>query len=461
MKYIQIILFLLTIQFGFAQSDSTVLQIHVIDAKDGEPLKNISVSAQQGTEIEYESTNSTGDVIFKLESKKEVKLYCSNPQLDPVNRRISAGEMRGDTTYITIEMQFIRSLDLDGIVIAAPGVPTVVYKSTRLHVEDFEITKNGDIILLTYPKRLKKGSELLLYDGLKVKHSFQVPDIAEELVHDFRGNVHVLCENNVFGIHPNGQRIEISNLPKDYFLKYVAPIIDTNKSKMYFSNFNPDYPAFDYFSFDQLDSVYCKLLSIEDELMMELYRSEYKWVDVRTKLWAKTKEMETGIDAEIWVGANYFTQSIYYKELYAPLFHRNDSLFVFDYYKDKLHILDATGKSLDSIPIYHHYRKKQTGWKSQLIQDQVTGEIYALFDRHGYTYLGRIDVKDGEIKQQVRLEYRYVTKVQVYNNEVYYVYRPFESTQKKYLYKEKLPYSFTRSKVLQGDQTAASVPEQE
>lgn len=446
---------------SFAQVDSTVIHIHIIDEKDGEELKNVSVSAQQGSEIEYGTTSSSGDVFFKLESRKEVRLYCSNPQLEPLNKKLSAGEMREDTTFITLQMHFIRSLDLEGIVVAAPGVPTVVYKSPRLHVEDFEITHSGDIILLTYPKRLKKGSELLLFDGIKVKHSFQVPDVAEELVHDFRGNVHVLCEKNVFGIHPVGQRIEISNLPKDYFLKYVAPIIDTNRTKMYFSNFNPDYPAFDYFSFDQLDSVYCKLLSIEDELMMELYRSEYKWVDVRTKLWAKTKEMETGIDAEIWVGANYFTQSIYYKELYAPLFHRNDSLFVFDYYKDQLHIMNAVGEQLDSIPIYHHYRKKQTGWESQLIQDQVTGEIYALFDRHGYTYLGRIDVKDGEIKEQVRLEYRYVTKVQVYNNEVYYVYRPYESIQKKYLYKEKLPYSFVKSKVLPETESTVNVPLQE
>ena len=60
--------------------------------------------------------------------------------------------------------------------------------------------------------------------------------------------------------------------------------------------------------------------------MMELYTSEYKWMDVRTKLWAKNKEIETGIAAEVWVGANYFTQSLYYEEAYAPMFHRNDSI---------------------------------------------------------------------------------------------------------------------------------------
>ncbi len=194
-------------------------------------------------------------------------------------------------------------------------------------------------------------------------------------------------------------------------------------------------------------------MHVEDKLMMELYRSEYKWVDVRTKLWAKNKELATGIDAEIWVGANYFTQSIYYKELYAPLFHRNDSLFVFDYYKDMLYTYDRTGEALDSIGIYHHYNPRSSGWKKQLLQDRKTGEIYAVFDRAGYSYLGRVNTRSGIISEQVKLKYRYVDKIQVHGNFVYYIYRPFESAQKRYLYRERLPYEFVEAFVPQGDQT--------
>ncbi len=282
----------------------------------------------------------------------------------------------------------------------------------------------------------------MVWDGQRVRSEFEVNGLAEELVHDFRGNPHILCEKDVFGVHVKGKEIGLSSMDKAYFMKYIAPIVDTNKTKMYFSTFNKDYPAFDYFTFDQLDSTYTKILQIEDELMMELYRSEIKWVDVRTRLWAKNKEIQTGVDAEIWVGANYFTQSIYYKELYSPLFHRDDSLFVFDYYKDLLHVYDATGKSIDSMRIDHHYGKRKTGWKSELIQDRKTGQIYALFDRDGYTYLGYINTRTGEINEQVKLEYKYAHSVQVYDNHVYYIYRPFESSQKKYLYKERLPYQF-------------------
>ena len=124
------------------------------------------------------------------------------------------------------------------------------------------------------------------------------------MARDYRGNTHVICKEKVFGVYVSDNLIELGQIPKDYFFKYVAPIVDTNASKMYFSNFNKDYPAFDYFVYDIFDSTYRAILNIKDDLMMELYRSEYKWVDVRTKLWAKNKERETGIDAQICVGAN-------------------------------------------------------------------------------------------------------------------------------------------------------------
>ena len=58
---------------------------------------------------------------------------------------------------------------------------------------------------------------------------------------------------------------------------------------------------------------------------------------MRTKFWAHDKQLETGIDKEIWVGATVFTNSVYYEPLYAPLFKvGEDSIFVFDHYKNLL-----------------------------------------------------------------------------------------------------------------------------
>lgn len=452
MQYIFIVYLILMSIPAIAQ-DSILVQFSVIDKKYGDPVKNVDLLVIADGITERKRTNSQGKTFYTGIQNQKLTIKLTHPQFVSVEERITLVIRGGvDTLKIAYEMEFIRSQELAEIVVPAPGIPVAVYGSKHLHVEDFEVLRSGDLLLLTYPKRLKKGSELLYHDGISVLNSFSVPGEAKHLIRDFRGNTHVVCAENVFGIYPDGKTLGISSLPKEYFFKYIAPIVDTNQTRMYFTTFNPDFPAFEYFSFDQLDSTYRKIMKIEDDLMMELYRAEYKWVDVRTKLWAKNKEIQTGVDAEIWVGANYFTQSVYYKELYAPLFHRNDSLFVFDYYKDKLYTYNKFGDAIDSTAIYHHYDPKNTGWKSQLIQDKVTGEIYALFDREGYSYLGRVDTKSGEITEQVKLEYRYVTKIEVHNNNVFYVYRPFESIQKKFLYKERLPYEFSAASLPNGDQ---------
>lgn len=436
------LIFFCTTQGLFAQ-DSVVVVIQLVDGKSADPIQNVTGTFVANGETWSSESRSKGQITLKSPKGITIAASFKHYSYNPTTKELKIGKgYVDDSIFFEVKMEFVRVQELEATDVTAPGIPQLVYKSTRLHVQDFEVLADGRLVLLTYPKRLEKGSELLLYDGEKVINTFGVPGVATNLVRDYRGNPHVVCEENVFGIHVNGNTIGISSLEKEYFVKYVAPIVDTNVTKLYFSTFNPDYPAFEYFAYDQLDSTYLKIVGIEDELMMELYRAEYKWMDVRTKLWAKNKEIQTGIDAEVWVGANYFTQSIYYKELYAPLFHRNDSLFVFDYYKDKLFTFDATGSKMDSVGIYHHYQPKQTGWKKQLIQDRITGEIYAIYDRAGYAYIGWVDTKTGEINEYVRLDKRYADKIEINGNYVYYVYREFESIDKKHLWKQRLPYDF-------------------
>ncbi len=441
MKYLFIIILILFTSLSFGQ-ENVIVVLKISDKGNSDAVRNAKVIVNNSDSTFQLVSNVLGEVKFQSENGQPLMISISHykyENIKEVDRRVSL-KNHSDTVVYSFKMKYLKEQQLNTVIASAPGVPQVVYGSEKLHVSDFKLLNNDDLLLLTYPKRLKKGSRLLVYDGLKVKNTFEIPDNAEELIHDYRGNPHVVCENNVYGIHVSENEIGYSIAEKKYYMKYIAPIVDTNKTKMYFSNFNKDYPAFEYYSFDNVDSTYTEILKIKDELMMELYRSEYKWVDVRTKLWAKNKEIQTGIDAEIWVGANYFTQSLYYKELYAPMFQRNDSLFVFDYYKDQLKVFNQSGEQIDSVEIYHHYNKRKTGWKKNLIQDKTTGQIYALFDRAGWTFLGRINTKTGEIREQIKLEYRYVHDVAIRSNQVYYIYRPYESAQKKFLYKERLPY---------------------
>ncbi|MGB0425017.1 MAG: hypothetical protein ACPGED_11855, partial [Flavobacteriales bacterium] len=167
------------------------------------------------------------------------------------------------------------------------------------------------------------------------------------------------------------------------------------------------------------------------------FRSEYKWLSTRDKLNAKRLEIATGIDKEIF-GAYMtgFSNSPYYNALYAPLFVENDSVFVFDHYADFMYTYTQNYEKLDSVPISYHKGKTSRFWEEQVIFDQGNGNAYTVFRRNGNCYLQGIDKKSGESLGNFKMFHRYPENLVIKNGEVYYVYRPFESPQKKFLYRE-------------------------
>ncbi len=438
-------LFLLGFIFNHVKAQEGFLQIRCTDSETKDPIRNAGFSLLRKDSLEYYSSNEQGLIFFKLtkEDLYFVDIQHGYYNSSKVKLALSKASKGSDTTKLEVVLKKSKIHEIQEVIAAAPGVPVVVFSSDKFSVSDFEMLPNAEILLLVYPKTLAKGGELMLVKGSEILKTFQVKEKPLELIHDFRGNPHIVCESGVYGVHRKEGEIGISTYDKAYFMKYIFPIVDTAYSKLYFSTYNKDYPAFDYFAFDQIDSAYTKIAAIKDDLMMELYRSEYKWVDIRTKLWAREQEYLTGIDKEIWVGANYFTQSIYYKELYAPMFHRNDSIFVFDYYKDLMFTYDIHGDKLDSIAIFHHYQPKKTGWKQKLLQDPETKQIYAFFEKDGICSIKWLNTKTGQLGEKMILEHKYVDKIAIHGNMAYYIYRPFESAQKKFLYRSKLPINFT------------------
>ncbi|MFM7006504.1 MAG: hypothetical protein ACKOWX_04565 [Flavobacteriales bacterium] len=346
-------------------------------------------------------------------------------------------DRKQDTVQLDIFLKAERIQAVADIYVR-PNRPDTVFSSKIYHVEDFELGAGGELYLLSYEKNLQKDAQLQCIWNDTTLFLQNIPEKAGALKRDFRGNIHVETATNMYGIQRIDSSLQLGSIPKDYFYKYIAPIVDTNLTRQYFSSYLDIYPAFEYGSIDQLDSTYRSILQIQDDLMMELYRSEYKWVDVRAKLWAKNLELQTGIDAEVYVGANYFTQSLYYQPVYAPLFLVHDTLYIFDYPKDMLRVYSSSGQLLRSTPIFHHYQAKETGFQKNLQQDRSTGEIYAVYEKDGYTFLGAIDLKTGQVRYKAKMAYRYIEKIRVHKGAAYYIYRPFESTQKKFLYRQKL-----------------------
>lgn len=421
--------------------------LNILDVSNDSTVQNANISVSYETGLVYVGQSAGNLICNEYQFEGKYSLSVTHPDFNDFTRefRVTPSDSVGDTLNFLIRLKPLRSQKLVEVNVRAPGIPDTVFGSDQMHVQDFAILPNGDIALLTYDRNPRKGSVLRLFNGEQLTYSIAIPGKSKSLYQDYRNNLHVIRDESILSLIKNGdEEYVLTQIPVDLFNRYLIPIEDSLRNKLYYSDFNELYPSFSYYYVEMEDSIEHHIRTITDDLMMELYRSEYKYVDVRSKLWAKEKENATGIDAEIWIGAQFFTQSVYYKALYAPLFIQNNKVLIFDHYADYRYEHDESGVLESSEPIDYHVKKKKTGWKG-LIQDLGTEQVFNVYEWKGRSFVGKMDRLNGTVIEKYELAFPYVDKIEVSGNFVYYIYRPFESAQKRFLYRERLPEGFNQN----------------
>ncbi len=368
--------------------------------------------------------------------------YVSQTILVVVNdEQKKAGVVR-----LNIQLKF-ESFQLPEISINA--TPDTVWGSTALNVADFAfIGKN--LLLLTYvqEERWKRQEEskttlfqqcqLILLDSAHHETMrCSVPEEALKFYVDYLGEIFLLCRRSTFYVVFNDDEIRLEKMDKEQFNHAILPVVDTIGALTYFSNYNADYPAFEYMIYNSADSSVKTFRYMIDEEMMKMFRSEYKYLDPKGKLEALRFEINTGIDKEI-VAAymNGFQNTYYYEALNTPLLLVNDTLVIFDHHHDKLFRFDSNGQSIDSVLIQYHKVKRPDKWGEKITKDKQTQKIYTSYMRNGITFIREINTTSGNVGATIRLQNKYVENLRITDGYVYYIYRPFESSQKRFLYKE-------------------------
>ena len=420
---------------AFNAQDISLVSItgYVLDV-DNVPIPNVSVSVND----QKTKTNENGKFLLSITEIENVEIQFKHTGFKSHELRIYSRKLKkqlNDTLYLSAVK--LDNLMLKEFSITANKIDTV-YGSKRFSVEDFEIISDGQMVVLSYEKTLKKESKILLLDEKQqLIHTHVVPGKSIRLFKDYSGVSYVITKDKVFQIDLLlKDRIRLISIDDELFYDYNYRIIDTLGNNYLYSNFNELYPAIKFYSSNNTDSSTLLIKEVKDDFMMELYRAQYKYVSGRDKLWAYRKEQKTGIDKEIWIGASVFTNDILYKPIYAPLFVRNNSILLFDHYENYIYEFNSSIEQVDSIPINYHFKSKKEKWSQPLIQDEYDKNIYAVFNTGGYYVLKEIDRQ--KVNKGFKLSNRYVEKIKIYNGYVYYVYRPYESLQKKFIYKEKL-----------------------
>lgn len=417
----------------------------VTHAEDGTGFPDVMVVVkdQPGASTTAQKITRTGNsgVYALYIDRLPVTLTFNFLSYETAVRKITADELSkisGDTLRIDVSMKR-KITSIDTLVITPHSPADTVIGNWRFFIEDYAIVAPERYVLLTWEKSLKNANVMLAAETGGVLAKQEIPGEAVELFVDYESKVNILTKDAVYRVLVDSNQLRLQQLPLDQFRDRIMPCLDTLGGKIFFTNYHRDYPAFSYFTYDPKDSTVRKLRNIVDSDLLSLYNWEFDYLKPKERLYARKMELATGIDKRI-IAATMtgFTQTHYYTPLYAPAFVVHDTICVFDHYANKLFRYDASAKLLDSVKIEYHHPKNWREWDRLVLCDEVSGEIYALHEKGGFKYLKHVNLKTGQVDGTYKISNQFVKHLHIYNGEVYYIFRPYDSTQKKFLYREKI-----------------------
>ena len=412
--------------------------VYDLETKHAVPHVSVQlINSTFGTE-----TNSKGSFELSLPKIKHLSLKFHALNYKNEIKEIETLDEK-DTTQLMVYLK-PSAIVLDSFTVRANPTPDTVFGNNKFSIQDFDFYEDK-YILLSFDKKTDKPFLRLVNEQQKILSSFplpQKPENVKELYRDYMGYVNVICKEIIYRIIIQNDVISIGSIPVEDYNAMVKPVIDTIQSQILFSNYNRDFPMFNYFSYNTTDSTKKEITSIENEDLMKAYRFEYYSLKPHDKLLARNIADEYGIDKHKAAALiSGFTQSMYYTPLYAPLFVISDTIHVFDHYKDCLFHFNKNGQKLDSVKINYHHPKNWREWKNCMVKDLTENLIYAVYDSNGHKYIKQISYKTGKAEGTYKIIHYSAEKIKVRDGYIYYVYRPFESLQEKFLYKERLSLS--------------------
>ncbi|MES2133238.1 MAG: carboxypeptidase-like regulatory domain-containing protein [Bacteroidota bacterium] len=426
---------------GIAWSnDNIIIYGKVTDDSTHRALQYVSVQIQNST---YNTTtDKNGHYRMVIPTKKHVSVIY---KLLSYVTRVKEIELSGIKDSIDISISLKQAFtSIDVVSVYAKTKPDTLVGSPKYSIYDFDFYEDK-YILLTAVKSLKEAVLKLADDNGQIITSYTVPKAggeAKEFYHDYMGYTNLVCENFIYRINMYHDRFVLIPLAVGDVNSFIKPILDTVNGKIIYTDYWKDYPLFNYYSFNEKDSLKNKLISIEDKELMHAYNFEYYSLKPVDKLEARRIASDLNTDKRIIAALmSGFTKSMFYEPLFAPLYVVKDTISVFDHYKNLLFHINREGSKIDSISINYNHPKNWKEWKNVMLKDDIENSIYAVYEKNGHKYIKEISLQTGKEKGKYTLQFHSADKLKIHDGYAYYIYRPFESTQEKFFYRELIKLS--------------------
>ena len=335
-------------------------------------------------------------------------------------------------------------------VLSITDKPDSIFGSIKYSVGDF-VWWNGMLTMLLYEheKLFKPASEkrdlwedawIAQVDSFgKIISSFHINEPAERFHLAPTGACFVLTENSVFQLQSE-PFLHLDKLTYQSFRQEFEPICGFLNSNIVFHTFTEEYPEFSFYLLKK-DSIHpIELEHVADSLTMELFKSEYKYMDGRAKRIAYQYELDYGVPKEIVAGQmTRFKESLFYRDPVAKIVQLENSWSIFNISQGQVLNVNADGEFINRMKMLGERNLSNLPVQEKILNvqyDADTKEVVCFTQLRTGESMLYVLKEDGSLVLRKNLYWRHIRNAQIKNGRVYYLYRPFESRNNWYLYAE-------------------------
>ena len=427
---------------GLLHAQVGVLKGRLLDAVSELPVQgaHIRTTASGGT-----ISDAKGEYTIPIDTGSTDSLFIGHLSYVPVARPVPA-LVHGGGGSVIIKLQ-PRTYSIPEVQVTQARAE-VVYRHATLNVGNYVVSNEGVWVLvydrpqLWHPEqeagmRELKRARLHLLDTLfKERSSLDMPEHVRTMHVDHRGDPVLEGVGQAWVPVSSGGRVHVEPIPLNTLHEAVLPWTDTVPGWLLGNDRREDYPAFNHFAFDPSTRTTFPICSVVDEGTLQLFRSQYKYMDGRSKVVAMNMERKLGVDKEIIAGyMTGFHHDRYFHVPYAPLWVVQDTLCVFDHERGVIRRSTLKSEALMEVPIAYH---KDQRWASLLLFDRELEQVHVVMRKGSRTHLRKLDVRTGTLSEPYILEHAYTAELQVHDGHVYYTYRPGGAWEQRTLYREEL-----------------------
>lgn len=459
-RYGALLFLLFCITQLYSQDSTFTIKGKVIDVDTKKSLGHVSIQVNgtlRGTE-----TDSSGQFALLLSGERKLLKFSLlgyetvylNPYAQPGKEEL-------------VPMKPKAKLINEVVVSANPLQPMV--NSKRSYVLDYDFY--GDHILLISYGLSKSSYKVVLIDEKGDTLSIiRAPETPQRLFKDCLGNHYVVCEETIYQVYYNNTSLQLLPPKSIKDLEGILmPCIAQDSSNLYlvakhgsylvtntiFHDFYSNHTSLSYYYINKALKQKKLLLNVVDEASLRMKADERRLLSAKEQ-GRSGDEMgrvvhtnsKTPPQASMpAMSSNHrnksvlhsfdviFSETIVFKEIFAPLYVIKNQLYVFDFVNSKLKSFSASGNLLKESDLALH---KDIKWKRSMCIDEAFNKAYTLFERNGITELKEIDLKTGKECHSEKVPVVFAENIKVNKGYIYFLHSGKEADDTRYLSKFKI-----------------------